>query len=84
MSEYVYFVSLGEAEANTNVENLIVYFVYRDQTTLPVLHKYKLIKEFDSALQRWQVLQIDTVYAKTSTSLMSLETVVECEQLFVR
>jgi hypothetical protein len=83
MSEHVYFISLGDAGAKNNIEHLIVYFVYRDQTALPVVHKYKLKKESSSALQRWHVSKIDKVYAKTHNALMTLETAQECEQLFI-
>lgn len=83
MNERVYFISLGDTSAKNNIQHLIVYFVYRDQTALPVLYKYKLKKEPNSALQRWHVSKIDKVYAKTHNALVVLETAKECEQLFI-
>lgn len=84
MSQYVYFIHLDEVSNKQKaLDQLIVYFVYRDKTTLPVVHKYKLSKEINSALQRWQVFQVNTVYAKTPSTHRRLETAEECENLFL-
>lgn len=81
-SEHTYFVPIQELNSRNSVSSIVIYFVYKDRTTLPVIHKYLLTKDMSSALQRWSVTQVNTVYANTAAMQSVFETANACEVLF--
>ena len=81
MTEHLYFVpfaSMSLAENNIST----VYLIYRDKTTLPVLHKFQLSQQADSDLRRWEAVHLDTVFASSHKGLLALNTFEGCQRLF--
>ena len=83
MSELLYFVPLSEISLNHGGESFIAYFVYRDKTTLPVVHKYRVTQLQGSTLSRWEVAHMDTVYASSHGDIPALKSAAGCEALFL-
>lgn len=82
-SEHTYFVPIKELGNSNKVNSLTIYFIYKDKTTLPVIHKYHLNKDMTSSLQRWSVSQVNTVYATTADMQSVFVTAHACEALFL-
>lgn len=81
-SEHCYFITLSDSDALEKFTALTMYFVYRDKTTLPVIHKYGLHKDQESTLQRWSVAQLDTVFTTTEVKGIALDSSEACESFF--
>jgi len=83
MSELLYFATFNNIEINQEALCFFAYLVYRDRTTLPVVHKYRLTQEPDSALRRWEVAHLDTAYATSHKASLRLDSAHGCAALFV-
>ena len=86
MSELLYFTTLesvgdGLVKAQEK-HSFYVYFVYRDKTTLPVVHKYRVSQLQNSGLRRWEVEHVDTAYAKSHKNLARFYSSQGCDKLF--
>lgn len=79
LSSNTYFINLHGAEQSFSMN---IYFVYKDSTTLPVIHKYHLMKGFEGALQRWSVEHVDTVFTSTAAKGALINTVESAEAFF--
>lgn len=81
MTELIYFFpvdSIGMADRSGSM----VYLVYRDKTTLPVIHKFRLTQQQDSALSRWDAVHLDTAYAMSHKSQSAFNYSAGCAVLF--
>lgn len=83
-STNTYFVALEGHNNDVHINSVVIYFVYKDKTTLPVIHQYVLTKDDVSALQRWQVSHQDTVYTTTHSLSLVFDSVSVCESLFTK
>jgi len=79
MSDLLYFVPVDRLEVND--PQLETYLVYRDKTTLPVIHKYRFDQRTDSTLLRWDVAHLDTAYA--DSHLSKFNNISNCSALFL-
>lgn len=82
MTDLIYFIEVGSLELSKSDSSAFAYLVYRDKTTLPVIHKYRLRQQEDVALRRWDAMHVDTVYATSLKSLSTLNTANGCARLF--
>lgn len=82
MSKLLYFAPMSDIHIDEHTHSIDVYFVYFDITTLPVIHKYQLTKQKKSALQRWDVVHLDTIYATSDKQLSLLNSAAGCAALF--
>lgn len=82
MTESTYFIDVASMDLTATANSTVAYFVYRDRTTLPVLHKYRLRQRQDSALLRWDAIHLDTLYANSNQDLQGLHTAEGCAALF--
>jgi len=80
MSRLLYFVPLDRIEITQ--ASFKAYLVYRDKTTLPVIHQYRFDQRMESTLLRWDVVHLDTAYADTHQALNSFANVEGCALLF--
>ena len=83
MTEYLYFVPVERMSINKKMNTVDVYLVYRDKTTLPVIHQFQLIQRNDSALPRWDSVLVDTVYATSHKQVSRFENAQGCATLFL-
>ena len=83
MSELLYFVPADSIYISPESGACEVYLVYQDKTTLPVIHKYRLVQRNDSALPRWDAFHCDTVYARSHKGVSSYEKSDGCAALFI-
>jgi len=82
MTELIYFVPVASINISNDLKSSSAYLVYRDKTTLPVIHKYRLMQQQDSALRRWDAVHLDTVYASSHKDLPMLNSSKGCAALF--
>lgn len=82
MSELIYFVDVASMALTEENGSTDAYFVYRDKTTLPVLHKYRLAPRKNSALLRWDATHLDTLFASSHKDLEATKTSAGCAALF--
>ena len=82
MTSKLYFVAIDQVSIDQSVSELTLYLVYRDKTTLPVIHKYKLVKRADSTLLRWDAMHLDTVYVSSHKKISRLKNAVGCAEYF--
>lgn len=82
MTNKLYFVAFDQLSADHSIAELVVYLVYRDKTTLPVIHKYKLVKRVDSTLLRWDAIHLDTVYVSSHKKISRLKNAIGCAEYF--
>jgi len=88
MTSRVFFVALdsiefGSAASQTSEQNFDLYLVYRDQTTLPVVLKFKVTQQHDVRLLRWGVEHVDTAFAVSRHTQSPLTSARVCEGLFL-
>jgi hypothetical protein len=82
MTDLIYFVEIAGVDVS-NVDGCITMFlVYRDQTTLPVIHKYRLTPNHILALPRWDTVHLDTVYVSSNKNSLSLNSSRTCAEFF--
>jgi len=82
MSDLLYFMPVNSVYIPEEKPCIDVFFVYRDKTTLPVIHKYQFVQRHDSALLRWDVSHLDTVYVSSHKDLQSFDTAAGCAAFF--
>ena len=82
MTDKLYFVAVDQVNVDQQAGTLDVYLVYRDKTTLPVIHKYKLVKRPDSTLLRWDAMHLDTVYVSSHKKVSRLKNAAGCADYF--
>jgi len=82
MTEFVYFATIERLGGSEIARTFLLYLVYRDKTTLPVVHKYCVSQLKGSTLQRWEVEHIDTAYARSHKNLARFNHSQGCEALF--
>ena len=82
MSEKLYFLPVKRLCEGVSTQAFDAYWVYHDQTTLPVLQKYRISQQQDSSLARWNVVHEDTVFALAKHSLDTLNLSDGCQSLF--
>jgi len=83
MTGKLYFVAVDQVKVDQLTGSLDVYLVYRDKTTLPVIHKYKLTKRPDSTLLRWDASHLDTIYVSSHKKLSQLKNSAGCAKYFL-
>lgn len=82
MTGKLYFVSVDQVSVDQSTGVLDVYLVYRDKTTLPVIHKYQLVKRSGSTLLRWDAMHMDTIYVTSHKNLSNLKSAAGCAGFF--
>jgi len=82
MSELIYFVEVERLDMLEGSNSTLLYLVYRDKTTLPVIHKYRLTQQQDSALRRWDAVHLDTIYVTSHKNSFALTTSKTCASFF--
>jgi len=83
MNDLLYFIDVSRVVVREgDTPYMDVFFVYRDKTTLPVVHKYKIVQRYDSALLRWDVSLLDTIFVSSHKGLHSLNNAEQCAALF--
>jgi len=84
MSELLYFIPAANLDIRSSeAQHMIeLYLVYRDRTTLPVIHKYQLKQQRNSTLLRWEAAHLDTVYASSHKNISALNSSAGCAVLF--
>ena len=82
MTERLYFVGAESINIDQSTDSIDVYLVYRDKTTLPVIHKYRLIKRAESTLLRWDAMHLDTAYVSSHKKLSRFKSAAGCARLF--
>jgi len=88
MTSRIFFIALDsielESAASEAAEHRFnLYLLYYDQTTLPVVLKFKVTQQQESRLLRWEVEHIDTAFALSRDQKSALCVAKTCEQLFV-
>jgi len=82
MTELICFVQVDQIDMPKGSNATLLYLVYRDKTTLPVVHKYQLAQQEKSALRRWDAVHIDTIYAPSNKNFSDLNNSTNCAMLF--
>jgi len=82
MTDLLYFVELNNVDLSGEPHSFLAFFVYRDKTTLPVVHKLQLTQQSESTLLRWEVGHLDTAYAKSHKVIKNLNNADGCAALF--
>ncbi|MBL4674277.1 MAG: hypothetical protein JKX81_18600 [Arenicella sp.] len=83
MTDLIYFAEVANVDAADGDGSITVFLVYRDKTTLPVIHKYRLTPNHDLTLPRWDTVQLDTIYVGSHKDSPSLNSSTACAQFFV-
>jgi hypothetical protein len=82
MTDLIYFAELASVDAADGDGCITVFLVYRDKTTLPVIHKYRLSPNHDVALPRWDAVLLDTVYVESHRDSPQLNSSAVCATYF--
>ncbi len=82
MNELLYFAPVDRLKFVKDSDSFVVYFVYRDKTSLPIVLKYRISKREGSSLLRWETDHLDTIYGMTHHRLSLLKQFTGCEALF--
>ncbi len=82
MNELLYFAPVDRLKFVKDSDSFVVYFVYRDKTSLPIVLKYRISKREGSSLLRWETDHLDTIYGMTHHRLSLLKKFTGCEALF--
>lgn len=82
MTDLIYFATVDSINIAEEDESTLLYLVYRDKTTLPVVLKYKLARQLESALRRWDATHLDTVFVTSHRALSRLHSAAGCADLF--
>ena len=82
MSERLYFLPFDLLSNKNDLNAFSMFWIYHDQTTLPVIQKYIVNRQQNSKLKRWNVAHEDTVFALAKHSSESLSVAADCNKLF--
>ncbi len=82
MTDLLYFVELDNVGLSGEPLSFLAFFVYRDKTTLPVVHKFRLTQQRESSLLRWEAEHLDTAFAKSHKVIKNLNNTDGCAALF--
>ena len=82
MHDRLYFLPFSRLSDNSNQSTFDAYWVYQDQTTLPVIHKYSITQQKESSLMRWNAFHEDTVFGLTKQKSKSFNSSEACKLLF--
>lgn len=82
MTDLIYFATVDSIDIEEEDQSTLLYLVYRDKTTLPVVLKYKLARQLESALRRWDATHLDTVFVTSHRALSRLHSAAGCAALF--
>jgi len=82
MTDLIYFATLDSIDIAQEDQTTMLYLVYRDKTTLPVVLKYKLARQLESALRRWDATHLDTVFVTSHRALSRLHSARACADFF--
>lgn len=84
MTDLIYFAEVANIVAADGDGCITVFLVYRDKTTLPVIHKFRLTPNHDLALPRWDTMQLDTAFVGSHKDSPSLNSSTACAQFFAK
>jgi len=62
MSDLLYFIPAKNIKTQDANQQIDAYWVYKDRTTLAVLHHYQFTKRKGATLLRWDIAHLDTAY----------------------
>ena len=82
MAERLYFLPVSMLSNKSDYDAFDTYWVYHDQTTLPVIQKYHVSQQKGSKLTRWSATHEDTVFALAKHSPESFNSSRACQQVF--
>lgn len=82
LTDKLYFLPFNLLSMNAEETAFDVYFVYQDQTTLPVIQRHRVSQRPGSSLMRWNATHEDTVFSVNKKSLNSLNSAEGCARLF--
>lgn len=82
MHDRLYFLPFSELSNSAQHSAFDAYWVYQDQTTLPVIQKHRITQQKDSSLMRWNAVHEDTVFALSKRPSRSFTSSESCRQLF--
>ena len=82
LTDKLYFLPFDLLTMTTRKTTFDCFFVYQDQTTLPVVQRYRVSQRPGSSLMRWNASHEDTVFTISKDSLASLSSAVGCASLF--
>jgi hypothetical protein len=82
MTDLIYFAEVANIVVADDDGCITVFLVYRDKTTLPVIHKYQLTPNHDLALPRWDAVHLDTAFVGSHKDSPSLNSPTACAQFF--
>lgn len=82
MTDLIYFVEVAKLDIAESDDCITVFLVYRDKTTLPVIHKYRLTPNHDLALPRWDAVQLDIAYVGSHKDSPRLNNSAACAHFF--
>lgn len=82
MSESLYFLPVQDLAFTEKLGTSKFFLVYRDKTTLPVIHRYRLTQQPDSDLRRWSVEHLDSVFAKSNERFSNFHSSELCANIF--
>ena len=82
LTDKLYFLPFDLLSMTPRKTAFDCFFVYQDQTTLPVVQRYRASQRPGSSLMRWNASHEDTVFSFSKDSLASLSSAVGCASLF--
>ena len=82
MHDRLYFLPFSRLSDNSNKSAFDAYWVYQDQTTLPVIQKYSIAQQKESSLMRWNAVHEDTIFGLTKQKSKSFNSSETCKVLF--
>jgi len=82
MTDLIYFAEVANLDVSESDGCITVFLVYRDKTTLPVIHKYRLTPNHDLALPRWDAVQLDIAYVGSHKDSPRLNNSTGCAHFF--
>jgi hypothetical protein len=82
MTDLIYFAEVANIMTADEGGCITVFLVYRDKTTLPVIHKFRLTPNHDLALPRWDTVPLDTAFVGSHKDSPSLNSSTACAQFF--
>lgn len=82
LTDKLYFLPFDLLSTKADETAFDVYFVYQDQTTLPIVQRHRISQQQGSSLMRWNSAHEDTVFTLSKQTLSNLDSAEGCALLF--
>lgn len=80
----VFIVPLDEIASGEAGQEFVVYYIYKDLTSLSVVLKYRVFRAIENDANFWSIKNLDICFTNAYQDDLQLNSVEGCEALFVR